>query len=99
MCSVGLPRPNIVRGSEVNRVLLAIAAHGNPHPSVGGCVKGRARARQVERRLDEAAIIFQSHVSRHAQTRATIHHVVKDQPLGDATHHSVADATPPRPQL
>ena len=99
MSPVGLPRPDIIRRAEMNRVFLTIPADDDAHSGEAGRVKGMSRGGQIERRLDEAAVIIQTNIASHAQTGAAIYHAVRYGGLGDSAHDLVADTTPSGAQL
>ena len=95
MSPVGLPGPEIVRCTEMNRVFLAIPADDDTHSGERGRVNGFSRGGQIERRLDEASVILQTNIARHAQTGAATYHAVRYGSLGDPAHDLVADTMPP----
>ena len=96
--SVGLPRPDIIRCTKMDRVFLAITANDDTHSGEGGRVNGYSRGGQIERRLDKAAVILKTNIAGHAQTGAAINHAVRYRGLGDTAHDLVADTTPPGTQ-
>jgi hypothetical protein len=83
----------------VNRVFLTIPANDDAHSSEAGRVNGISRGGQIERRLDEAAVILQTNIASHAQIVAAIYHAVRYGGLGDPAHDLVADTTPLGAQL
>ena len=72
MRPLGLPGPDIIWRTEMNRVFLPIPAGDDAHSGKAGRIKGLARRGQVEGGLDEAAVIFQTNIANQAQTGATV---------------------------
>ena len=83
----------------MNRVFLSIPADDNAHSSEAGRVNSISRGGQIERRLDEAAVILQTNIASHAQTVAATYHAARYGGLGDPAHDLVADTTPLSAQL
>ena len=94
MCPVGLPRPDRVLGAQVQRILLAIPTDEQTDSCMARCIERAPFRVEVQRRLDEPAIILQAYVTSKAQARSLADYVVNDRGLGDTTHYLVTHRTP-----
>ena len=99
MSSVGLPRTDVVRSAEVNRIPLSIAARDQSHSGVVGHIEGIGRGLQVERCLGETAVVLETDIACEAKARTAVDCVAGDRGFGDAAHDAVADSAPSRAQL
>jgi hypothetical protein len=82
----------------VNRISLSIAADDEAHPGVLGRIEGLARGLQVERCLEETAVVLETDIAGEAEARTAVDSVVGDRGFRDAAHDAVADSAPSRAQ-
>lgn len=80
-------------------ILLLIALHHDPAPRAGRCIKRAAVPRQVKRGLNNAAVVFHSHVARETETGHLVRDLLQDRCLRDAPNYLIAYAAPPRSEL
>ncbi len=83
----------------MDRIFFAIAENDEAHPGVVGRIEGIARGRQVERRLDETAVVLETDIAGETQARTAIDDVVDNGGLRDPAHDLVADSAPSCAQL
>ena len=62
MSPVGMQSLDIIECTEMNRIFLAIPSYDYAHPGETGRVNGISAGSQIERRLDEAAVILQTNI-------------------------------------
>ncbi len=92
--TIGLPWAVKIGCAQVKGVFLAIAKNIQLNPAPCACIDRSSVLPEVERDLNEAAVVIESDISLQTNGRAGIDHLPGHRRPGDAAHHRVSKKTP-----
>ena len=72
-----------------------LAAHAKTNAFAGARIKCTAVGTQIERCLDESAVVLESDIPRGPQACSSVNSFVGYRGFGDPTHHAITYSAPP----
>ncbi len=91
MLAVRLPRPCKVFGSQMNAILLAIAANIEFNSAPVADINSLTTGREIEGNLNKAAVVFEADLAAHADSSPTSYRFANHHPIRHAAHNLVGE--------